>query len=329
MKLPRRQFLHLAAGAVALPTLSPIARAQTYPLRPVTTVVPFPAGGPLDSLARILVERMRVSLGQPLIVENAAGANGSIGTGRVARAAPDGYTLIFGPWNTHVANAAVYSLQYDVVRDFAPVSLLSGYAQIIVAKDAVPANTLSELIAWLRENPGKASQGHPGVGSQGHLAGVFFQSRTGTRFQQIPYRGNAMAIQDLLAGQIDLMIADPVVALPQIQSGKIKAFAIAASSRSAQAPDVPTVEEAGLPGFHVSNWNALWAPRDTSNAVIARLNRAVMDALADDAVRTRLFAIGQELFARDQGGPEALRAFQMAEIERWWPIIKAANIKPE
>jgi tripartite-type tricarboxylate transporter receptor subunit TctC len=329
MKLPRRQFLHLATGAAALPALSQVTKAQVYPSRPVTAVVPFPAGGPLDTLARILVERMRVSLGQPLIIENVAGANGSIGTGRVARAAPDGYTLVFGPWNTHVANAAVYSLQYDVVKDFAPVSLLSGYAQIIVAKNAVPANTLSEFIAWLTENPGMASQGHPGVGSQGHLAGIFFQSRTGTRFQQIPYRGNAMAIQDLIAGQIDLMIADPVVALPQIQSGRIKAFAIAAKSRSAQAPDVPTVEEAGLPGFYVSNWNALWAPKDTSDAMIARLNGAVTDALADDNVRMRLFAIGQELFARDQTGPEALRAFQLAEIDRWWPIIKAANIKPE
>jgi tripartite-type tricarboxylate transporter receptor subunit TctC len=329
VKLPRRNFLHLAAGAAALPAMSRIARAQAYPTRPVTVVVPFPAGGPLDSLARIMVERMRVSLGQPLIIEDVAGANGSIGAGRVARAAPDGYTLIFGPWNTHVANAAVYALQYDVVADFAPISLLSGYAQIIVAKNAVPANTLTEFIAWLKANPGRASQGHPGVGSQGHLAGIFFQSRTGTTFQQVPYRGNAIAIQDLIAGQIDLMIADPVVALPQIQSGKIKAFAVAAESRSTQAPNVPTVEEAGLPGFYVSNWNALWAPKGTSKDIIDRLNAAVADTLADDTVRMRLAAIGQELYGKDQSGPEALRSFQKTEIEKWWPIIKAANVKGE
>ena len=309
--------------------MSRIARAQAYPTRPVTMVVPFPAGGPLDALARILVERMRVFLGQPLIIENVAGANGSIGAGRVARAAPDGYTLVFGPWNTHVANAAVYALQYDVVADFAPISLLSGYAQIIVAKNAVPANTLTEFIAWLRANPGKASQGHPGVGSQGHVAGIFFQDRTGTTFQQVPYRGNAIAIQDLIAGQIDLMIADPVVALPQIQSGKIKAFAVAAESRSTQAPNVPTVQEAGLPGFYVSNWNALWAPKGTSKDTIDKLNGAIADALADDTVRTRLAAIGQELYGKDQSGPEALRNFQKTEIEKWWPIIKAANIKGE
>jgi tripartite-type tricarboxylate transporter receptor subunit TctC len=330
MKLPRRRFLHLAAGGVALPAVSRIAVAQTYPSRPITMVVPFATGGPVDVLARIMAERMKVSLGQPIIIENLAGAAGSVGVGRVARAAGDGYTLSIGPGSsTHVVNGAIYALSYDVVKDFEPVSLVGTMSELIVAKRTMPANDLNGLIAWLKANPNKASQGTSGVGSAGHVAGVYFQKETGTRFQFVPYRGLAPAMQDLLAEQVDIMIDVPTSSLPQVRGGGIKAFAVTAKSRLAAAPDIPTVDEAGLPGFYASAWYALWAPKGTQKEVIAKLNAAVVEALADPTVRARLADIGQEIVTRDQQTPEALAAFQKAEIEKWWPIIKAANIKGE
>jgi tripartite-type tricarboxylate transporter receptor subunit TctC len=329
MNLPRRQFLHLAAGAAALPAVSRMARAQAYPTRPVAVVVSFPAGGPADAVARIVAERMRVSLGQPVIVENVPGANGNIGAGRVARAAPDGYTLSLGVWNSHVANGATMALAYDVVNDFEPVSLLASYSQMIVAKQAIPANDLKEFIAWLKANPDKASQGHPGVGSQGHLGGIFFQQLTGTRFQHVPYRGLTFAMQDLVAGQIDMVFPDPASALPLVRAGRIKAYAVAGKSRSAAAPEIPTVDEAGLPGFYVANWTALFAPKGTPGNIIARLNEAVVSTLADAGTRQKLAELGFEIPEREQQTPAALGAFHKAEIEKWWPIIKAANIKGE
>jgi tripartite-type tricarboxylate transporter receptor subunit TctC len=261
MKLLRRQFLHLAAGAAALPVTSRIAWAQAYPTRPVTMVVPFPPGGPVDTVARIVAERMRVSLGQPVIIENVGGAGGSIGTGRVARAAPDGYTLIFGFWGTHVVNGAIYPLQYDALNDFEPISLITESSHLLVAKKAMPANDLKGLVAWLKANPDKATAGTAGLGSPQHIFGVFFQNTTGARFQFAHYRGGAPATQDLVAGQIDLMCADLVTALPQVRGGTIKAYAVMAKNRLAAAPDIPTVDEAGLPGFYGSVWQALWAPR--------------------------------------------------------------------
>jgi tripartite-type tricarboxylate transporter receptor subunit TctC len=329
MSIPRRHFLQLASGAVALPVVSRVARAQAYPTRPITIVVPFAVGGALDVVGRILAPRMRASLGQTIIVENVAGASGSLGAGRVARAAPDGYTLVIGDWGTLVANGAVYALKYDVLNDFEPVSLVATQPFLIVAKKAMPADDLKGLIAWLKVNPGKASAGTAGVGATDHVGGALFQNVTGTRFQFVPYRGGGPAVQDLLAGQVDIMFESPTITLPQVRSGQIKAFAVAAKSRLAAAPEIPTVDEAGLPGFYVTFWVGLWAPKGTPKDVIAKLNSAAVTALADPTVRTRLADLGFEIFARDQQTPEALAAYQKAEIDKWWPIIKAAGIKAE
>jgi len=329
MKLPRRRFLHLAAGAAVLPAVPRLAYAQSYPTRPITMVVPFPAAGPADVIGRTIAEGMRASLGQAIVIENVAGANGSVGVGRVARARPDGYTLGIGTWNSHVGNGALYSLQYDLLNDFEPVSLISTFTYLIVARKATPAQNLKEFIGWLKSSPDKASEGNPGAGSPGHVGGVLFQSMTGTRFQFVPYRGAAAAMQDLVAGRIDMMIDNPVTSLPHVRSGSIKAFAVTAKTRLAQAPEILTVDEAGLPGFYLSNWGALWAPKGTPRNVIAKLNVAVVDALADPAVRRRIADQGMEIVPPEQQTPEGLRAIHRAEIEKWWPIIKAANIKGE
>jgi tripartite-type tricarboxylate transporter receptor subunit TctC len=305
------------------------AAAQVYPSRPITMVVPFAAGGPTDTIGRIMVERMRVSLSQPVIIENVTGAAGSIGVGRVARATPDGYTIVIGQWGTHVVNGATYSLQYDLLKDFEPISLIASTPSLIVSKNVVPAADLKELIAWLKANPDMASQGSGGVGSAAHIQGIFFQKETGTRFQHVPYRGAGPAMQDLLAGQIDLMIDQVPNSLPHARAGKIRAYAVTAKTRVALGPDIPTADEAGLPGFHISVWHALWAPKGTPQDAIAKLNASVVDALADANVRARLAAIGQDVTPRDQQTPEALGAFHKAEIDKWWPIIKAANIKGE
>jgi tripartite-type tricarboxylate transporter receptor subunit TctC len=329
MKLPRRRFLHLAAGAATLPAASRIGWAQTYPSRPITIVVPFPAGGALDVFGRILAERMRASLAQNIVIENVAGASGGLGVGRVARAVPDGYTLVIGYWGTHVANGVVYALPYDVLRDFEPIALTVALPMVIVSKNAVPEKNLRELIDWLKANPDKTSAGTSGIGSIEHVGGVLFQNITGTRFHFVPYRGAAPAVQDLVAGQIDLMIANLNTSLPQIREGNIKAFAIATKTRSAAAPEIPTAEEAGLPGFYVTGWLGVWAPKRTPQDVIAKLNSVIVNASGDPSVRMRLADLGFESFPRDQQTPEALAAYQKAEIEKWWPIIKAAGIKAE
>jgi tripartite-type tricarboxylate transporter receptor subunit TctC len=329
MNLPhRRQFLHLAAGAATLPALS-VAQAQSYPSRPITMVVPFPAGGSTDVIGRIIGERIRASLGGPVIIENVSGAAGSIGVGRVARASPDGYTLSVGHWGTHVANGAIYALAYDVLRDFEPISLVTTQPYIIVARATMPANDLSSFVAWLKSNPDKATQGTSGVGSPTHIFGAMFQAISGTRCQFVPYRGAAPALQDLVAGQVDFIVADAGTSLEQVRAGTIKAYAVTAKSRLTIAPDIPTVDEAGLPGFYASLWLGLWGPARTPKDVIARLNAAVVDAFGDPSVRSRLAGLGLERFPREQQTPEALGAFQKAEIEKWWPIIKAANIKGE
>jgi tripartite-type tricarboxylate transporter receptor subunit TctC len=304
-----------------------MAWAQAYPTRPISMIVPYSAGGPADTVGRVLAERMKAALGQPVVIENVSGANGSTAVGRVARAVADGYTLSLGVWNTHVSNGALYALPYDVLNDFEPVALLASFSSMIVARKALPANDLKELVAWLKANPGKASQGSAGVGSMGHLAGVYFQNISGTRLQHVPYRGSAPAMQDLVAGQIDMMIDAPVIILPQLRAGTIKAFAVLAKSRLVQAPDIPTADEAGLPGFHVSNWFGLWAPRGTAKDIVGRLNAAAVSSLADPAARQKLADLGFEIPPREQQTPEALAVFQKAEIEKWWPIIKAADIK--
>jgi tripartite-type tricarboxylate transporter receptor subunit TctC len=329
MKLPRRKFLRLAAGAATLPNVSRVAWAQAYPTRPITVIVPFPAGGPADTVARIMSERMRTTLGQPIIVENVAGANGSLGVGRAVRAPADGYMLIAGTLTTHVLIGALYTLQYDLLNDFKPIALLAEGPLLLVAKRTMEANDLIGLLAWLKANPNKASQGTAGVAAIEHIVGILLQRQTGTRFQQVPYRGNAPAMQDLVAGQIDLMFVDATTALAHVQAGRIKAYAVAGKTRLAAAPDIPTVDEAGLPGFYAALWYGLWAPARTAQDVIAKLNAAAMVALAEPTVRQRLAELGQQIVSREQQTPDALGSFQKAEVEKWWPIIKAANIKGE
>jgi len=305
------------------------AAAQGFPSRPITMIVPFAAGGSGDTIARIVGERLRVALGQPVIIENVAGASGSIAGARVARTPGDGYTLIQGNWATHVLNGAIFNLQYDLLNDFQPISLLATESLIVVSRKTLPASDLKELIAWLRANPDKASAGTGGGGSVGHVAGVFFQKETGTRFTFVPYRGVGPAMQDLVAGQIDLMFDTAANSLPQVRAGNVKVYAVTSASRLPDAPDIPTAGEAGLPGFLFSNWRAIWAPKGTPAPIVDRLNAAVREVLADAAVRRRLAELGQEIVPEAQQTPQALAYHHKAEIEKWWPIIKAAGIKGE
>jgi len=277
----------------------------------------------------MMAERMKSSLGQPVIVENVIGAAGTIAVGRVARAAPDGYMLSIGSNASYVMAGAIYALQYDLLNGFEPVALLSTSPLVLVAKKTMPADDLKGLIAWLKANPDKATLGHGGTGGPGHIAGVFFQRQTGTGLQLVPYRGAAPMIQDLVAGQIDMAISDPVAALAQVQAGTIKAYGVTAKTRLPSAPDIPTLDEVGLPRFDISQWHGLWLPKGAPKTIIGKLNAAVVDALADPMVRSRLADIGQQIPPREQQTPEALAAYQKAEIEKWWPIIKAANIKAQ
>jgi len=305
------------------------ARGDSYPSRPITIVVPFPAGGPTDTLGRILAERMTATLGQSVIIENPTGAAGTIGTGRVARSAPDGYTTILGHWQTHVINGATYSLSFDLVNDFEPISLVADCPVWFIAKAALPPKDLAELIAWLKDNPGKATVGIGGVGGGADVVGTYFQKNTGTRFQFVPYRGAAPMIQDLVAGQIDLTFTQVASALAQVRAGQLKAYAVMSKARWPAAPETPTFDEVGVPGLHASFWHGLWAPRGTPEDIIAKLNAALVEALDDAGVRRRLAEIGQGTWPREQQTPEALAAQQKAEIAKWWPIVKAANIKAE
>ena len=319
-----------AAVALAATVLgSGSAAAQDYPSRTVTIVLPFAAGGPTDALARIVAERMRASLGQPVIIENVAGAAGTVSIGRVVRSAPDGYTLSLGPWNSHVVTGAVYNLQFDLLTDLEPVALLATNHSVIVSKAAVPAKTLQELIAWVKANQDKVSAGTSGVGAATHIGGIVFQTMTKTQFAFVPYRGAGPAMQDLVAGQIDLMFDQISNSLPQVKGGQIRPYAVMAKTRSAALPDVPTVDEAGLPGFYLAVWHGLWAPKGTPKDVIAKLNKAVVETLADASVRQRLAELGQEVTPTGQQSPEALRAYHKAEVDKWWPVIKAANIKAQ
>lgn len=318
--------LTFAIAVVGLIASAGSAAAQLYPSRPIMIICPFPTGGPLLPL---LADRMQMALGQPVVVEYVSGAAGTIGTRRAVRSEPDGYTLSFGLWDSHVLSPAVRSLDYDPLRDLEPVALLFSNPQIIVSTNAVLAKNLTELIAWLKANPDKASQGTAGPGSAAHVSGVRFQNATGTRFQFVPYRGAAPAMQDLLAGHIDLMIDQSNNALPAIEARAIRAYAVTAKTRLAAAPDIPTVDEAGLPGFYVSVWRGLWAPKGTPKEIIAKLNAAVVQALDDPTLRQRLLDLGQDIPTRDQQTPEAFGAFHKAEVEKWWPIIKAANIRAE
>ena len=315
--------------AVALSTIvgCALATAQDFPSRPITIVAPFPAGGATDIVSRIMAEHMKTSLGQTVLVENVTGAAGTIGSGRVARADPDGYTLVVGQWTTHVGAGAIYPLQFHVLDDFAPVSLLTSSPLWIMGKNDLPAKDLKELIAWLKANPDNASAGTVGAGSAAHVCLIYFRNGTGTKFQDVPYRGGAPVMQDLIAGQLDLTCLEAGQSLGGYRGGKFRAFAVMGKKRFAPAPDVPTVDEAGAPGLHFPFWHGMWAPKNTPKPVVAKLTAAVQAAFADAGVQKRFAEFGMEIPPREQQTPEALAAHHKAEIEKWWPIIKEAGVK--
>jgi tripartite-type tricarboxylate transporter receptor subunit TctC len=327
-ELPRRQFLHLAAGASVLPTVAGIARAQSYPTRPITMIVPLAAGGGLDATGRVLADRMRRSLGQPVIIENVTGADGNIATARAARARPDGYTIEIGFRSTHALNGAFYSLSYDVLNDFAPIAPIVTFSDIYFGRKTMPASDLQALIAWLKANPTKASVGIYGVG--GRLASAYFQKETGTQFTLVSYRGLAPLLHDMAADQIDICLNGVPAFLPLVRAGSIKAYAVTSERRLAVAPEIPTVAELGLPRLSwPPAWFGLFAPKGTPKDIINKLNAAVVEALADAATRSRLVDLGEEIIPADQQSPEALRALQEADIKKLWPLIKEFGIKAE
>ena len=323
----RRLTLALAIAAFAL-SFTAASFAQTYPSRPITVVVPFPPGGQVDTVARLLLDRIRVAVGQPLIVENVGGASGSIGTGRAARAAPDGYTLSMGNWTSHVGAPAMFPITYDILADLEPVSMLLIAPTVIVGRQNLPPSTLQELVAWLKVNPDKASAATVGAGSPGHVSGIHFQNVTGTRIQFVPYRGGGPANQDLVAGQVDLRIgAEASQVLAHVRSGRLKPYAVLSKQRWFAAPEIPTADEAGVPGINIAMWTGLWAPKGAPKEVVARLNAAVVETMADPAVRARIVETGFDIPPPDQLTPEALAAHHKAETDKWWPVIKSANIK--
>ena len=305
------------------------ALAENFPSHPITIIVPFSAGGPSDAMARVLAERMKATLGEALLIENVTGAGGSIGVGRAVRSPPDGYTISFGHLGTHVANGAIYKLGYDLVTDLEPVVLLPSNPMIVVSKNAVPAKSLKELIEWLKARPAPATAGTAGAGSGSHIAGLYFENVTGIKLQYVPYRGTAPAMNDLIAGQIDVIVDQTSNSIAQVRAGNIRAYAVTADKRLEQAPDVPTTDEAGLPGFHMTLWSGLWVPKDTPKDIVAKLNASAVDALNDPAVRGQLENLGLQMPPADQLSPEALGSWQKAEIAKWWPMIKAANVKVE
>ena len=301
--------------------------AQSYPSRPITLVVPFSAGGPTDTLARILGERMRKVLGQTVLIYNTTGAGGSIGTGKVVRSAPDGYVVSIGHWGTHVVNGAYYSLPFNLLTDLEPVAMIASNPSIIISKTAVPAKHLKELIAWISANRDKVLMGAGSAGSASHMTAIYFGNMIGVKFHVVPYRGGATALQALLAGEIDLYVPQISNVAGHIKAGKIRAYAVTANTRQAAVPEVPTVDEAGLPGLHISIWHGIWLPKGTPREVVMKLNAAIVETLADPAVQQRFADLGQEIPAREQQTPEALFAHHKAEIDRWWPIIQAAGLK--
>ncbi len=324
----RRLMLTVAAVALLLGGAGPAA-AESYPVRPVMMIVPLATGGSTDTIARIVAEGMRAALGQPVIVENVTGAGGSIGVGRLARSAPDGYTIGIGQWGTNMANGAIYALPYDLIQDFEPIAPIASQPFMIVARKTMPANNLKELVAWLKANADKAAEGNSGIGTPSHVAGILLQNLIGAHWTMVPYRSAGLSVQDLVAGQIDVMLDTPATSGALVKGGSLKAYAVTAKSRIAAMPDLPTTDEAGLPGFYFSFWHALWAPRGTPKAIVAKLNDAVISALADPVVRRRLTDLAQDIFPPEQLTPEALLALHKAEIEKWWPVIKAAGIKAE
>ena len=313
----------LVAALLLVVSCTGLAQAQPFPSRPLTLIVPFPPGGSTDAAARIMAERMRETLGQPVVIENVGGAGGSIGVGRLARSAPDGYTFDIGQWDTHVGSI-IYKLDYDLEKDFEPIALVSNNPQLMVAKNDLPAKTLGELVAWMKANPGKINFVNQNAAA--NVTGVLFESLTGQKVQFIPYRGAGPAMTDLVAGTVDLLVVQGAVALPQIRAGKIKALANLSPQRSASMPDIPTSDESGVKGLYMSGWFGFWAPKGTPKDVVAKLNAATRDALADPALQKRFSDLGLDVAPREQQTPEGLAAFQKAEIAKWWPIIKSAGI---
>jgi len=319
----RRIVLALLAAVV----FSTAASAQNYPSRPITIIVPFSAGGPSDVMARVLAERMKVALGEAVLIENVTGAGGSIGVGRAVRSPPDGYTISFGHLGTHVANGAIYKLSYDLVADLEPVVLLPSNTMIVVSKNAVPAKSLGELLAWLKARPAPAAAGTAGAGSGSHIAGLYFESITGIRLQYVPYRGTGPAMNDLVAGQIDLIVDQLSNSINQVRAGTIRGYAVTDAKRAESAADIPTADEAGLPGFHMTLWSGMWVPKGTPKAIVTKLNAAAVEALNDPSVRKQLENLGLQMPPKDQLTPQALGDWQKAEIAKWWPMIKAANVR--
>ena len=315
------------AAFMALLTLSSAAAAENYPSHPITIVVPFSAGGPSDAMTRILAERMKTTLGEAILVENTTGAGGSIGVGRVVHSSPDGYTIGFGHLGTHVANGAIYKLGYDLVTDLEPVVLLPSNPMIIVSKNAVPAKSLNELLAWLKSRPEPATAGTAGAGSGSHIAGLAFEAASGAKLQYVPYRGTGPAMNDLVAGQIDIIVDQLSNSINQVRAGTIRGYAVTDARRAEQASDIPTTDEAGLPGFHMTLWSGLWVPKGTPKEIVTKLNAAAVDALNDPSVRHQLENLGLQMPPADRLTPEALGDWQKAEIAKWWPVIKAANVK--
>jgi tripartite-type tricarboxylate transporter receptor subunit TctC len=329
MTSARSAIAAMAGAAIAAFAGAAPAAAQAYPSRPITIIVPFAAGGPTDVLSRVLGERIRAALGQPVLIENVTGAGGSIGVGRVVSAAPDGYTVSIGHFGTHVANAAIYPLKYDLLNDLDPVVRLPSNPMIVITRKNFPAASLKELVDRLKAAPGKIAAGTAGAGSGSHIASLLLQSLTGVQLSFVPYRGTGPALQDLVAGQIDMIVDQASNCLPQVRQGTIKAFAVTASERLASAADIPTTAEAGLPGLQMEVWSGMWVPHGTPRPIVEKLNAAVVAALAEPAVREKLAAVGLDGPPRDQMTPEALGAFQRAEAAKWWPIIKAANVTAE
>jgi tripartite-type tricarboxylate transporter receptor subunit TctC len=303
------------------------ASAQNYPTRPITMIAPFPAGGSTDIVARIVAEGLKAPLGQTVVVENISGASGTIGSGRVARAEPDGYTLLLGQWSSNVGAGALYTLPYHVLNDFEPIAVVSISSLWIMGRNGLPPKDMKELIGWLKANPGKATVGTVGAGSAAHVCMVYLEQATGTKVQYVPYRGAAPVMQDLVAEQVDLTCLEAGQSLGNYRGGKFKVYAIMGQSHFAPVPEVPTVDEAGTPGLHFPFWHALWAPKGTPKPFTAKLQAATVEALASPAVRKRFGDLGMEIPPRERQTPEGLRTMHQAELDKWWPMIKAAGIK--